>query len=291
MAIGNKVLKAVCIATINLMLFAGSTNMAFAGVGAEAGAKTEADAETENEGGDEPVPEIMLSPEAVYPNPDAAVPISPDDLIYPNHKDNLAFKDAPVTKLSDLVDGLSAYYIGEPNRDYIQDVESAIVIKSGEKEKLIADYVFSPTVSPDKRRIAYVSPNGWEIKGEVYIHDARVGSTYRVVTMADYSQYTPKIVEWLDNRYLLVIIGGAYGTVTRGGNVYLYDTQANKLPLLIKAPEGQEITEIKIRGRDLVLDLFDAYTYMNSGEVVLGQKTLGLETVMQAFAAGKTVNL
>lgn len=43
----------------------------------------------------------------------------------------------------------------------------------------------------------------------------------------DLSQYTPKVVEWIDEKRLFVIVGFAYGMVTTGGKLYELNVQDN----------------------------------------------------------------
>jgi hypothetical protein len=95
--------------------------------------------------------------------------------------------------------------------------------------------------------MAYITPLEWEELGDVFIYNIQ-NETNIPVIKAEYlePEYTPKKVEWLDNRLLLVVIGYAYGTVTVGGNLYLYDTIEQQLLQVTHNPSNQEIKDFKI---------------------------------------------
>lgn len=60
-------------------------------------------------------------------------------------------------------------------------------------------------------------------------------------------QYTPKVVEWIDENRVFVIIGYAYGMVTAGGNLYELNIKENIVtPVIENLTAREEIMSIKV---------------------------------------------
>ncbi|MFJ7972455.1 DUF4652 domain-containing protein [Psychrobacillus sp. NPDC096389] len=63
----------------------------------------------------------------------------------------------------------------------------------------------------------------------------------------EFSQYTPKYIEWIDENRLFVIIGYAYGTVTTGGKLYKLNIKNNTVtPIIEDLLENEEIMAAKV---------------------------------------------
>jgi hypothetical protein len=108
----------------------------------------------------------------------------------------------------------------------------------------------APRVSYDKSKIAYITPYSWESIGKLYIFDTEINQDVALTGASeppqiieptfdgiDARQYKPNSITWLDNRHLLVVMQYIYGTVTLGGNVYVYDTDTQTTKMVILAPE------------------------------------------------------
>lgn len=191
-------------------------------------------------------------------------------------------------KISELDGGFSVFYF-PGSGDY---VDTYILLKSGQVEKVICNNSPSrPAVSPDKKRIAYVYPRGWEVLGDAFLYDVASASERVIVKASDIEfEHTPKEVAWLNDRYLLVIIGYAYGTASWGGDVYLYSTLTQKLSLFIKAGLLQQITDIFVNEKGVLLEL---YTFENIGDTehAVENKLLNYQEVLQAATLGKSFTL
>lgn len=177
-------------------------------------------------------------------------------------------------KVANLREHVGVFYKGE------EDGPSVVILKSRKWEKVLCDVSPSyPTVSPDKKRIAYISPFGWEELGELYIYDLSTDSNKVVIKRNDLlKQYTPKVVSWLDDRYLLVIIGFAYGTITVGGDLYIFDTLTKSLNLCIKCGKRQEIKNINKDGEKIILEFVN---FKKGGmEYTIEQKSVKYEDVI-----------
>lgn len=63
---------------------------------------------------------------------------------------------------------------------------------------------------------------------------------------------TLKEVEWGNNDTLYVVVGQAYGTVTKGGNIFSMKVGDNTLNMMHeKLPVGQEMTQLSVSGNTL----------------------------------------
>lgn len=135
-----------------------------------------------------------------------------------------------------------------------------IVVKKDGKEKVICegdDYPTKPTISADKKKLAYISPYEFEVIGEVFVYNYLDDTNKAVVTHKDIPEnLAPKKINWFDDRYLLVALGYAYGTVSMGGDLYVYDTVGDKMSLLISQDDEKgEISDIRIEQDTVKLDI------------------------------------
>lgn len=63
----------------------------------------------------------------------------------------------------------------------------------------------------------------------------------------DLSQYTPKVVEWIDENRVFVIIGPSYGMVTRGGKLYQLNLKDNSVtPVIEDLTAREEIMSLTV---------------------------------------------
>ena len=137
---------------------------------------------------------------------------------------------------------------------------SEIVVKKDGKEKIICegnDYPTKPSISADKKKLAYISPYEFEVIGEVFLYNYLNDTNKAVITHKDIPEnLAPKKINWFDDRYLLVVLGYAYGTISIGGDLYVYDTVDDKMALLISQDDEKgEISDIKIEQDTVKLDI------------------------------------
>ncbi|HOJ12649.1 MAG TPA: DUF4652 domain-containing protein [Clostridiales bacterium] len=121
-----------------------------------------------------------------------------------------------------------------------------IIIENEKKETVLNDNSPSyPIVQQDRKNIAYISPLEWEQIGQIYVYDPEKNTNNAVLGKDDIpKQYTPKKVYWLNEKYLLAVIGFAYGTVDVGGDVYVIDIDTGNYDIYLKADENQQINDI-----------------------------------------------
>lgn len=145
-----------------------------------------------------------------------------------------------------LADGSKLLYKSAVDDDY----ERLITIASEKGEIVICDnpYCSSPVVSPDGTKFAYMDVFEWEELGEVYLYDLEKGQSELILKQKQEikDQHKPKVLCWLDNNRLLAIIGFAYGTVSVGGELYLYDVEQGELSLVLEPGEREEICGVTV---------------------------------------------
>lgn len=146
--------------------------------------------------------------------------------------------------------------IANNNRVYYRENKAIEIL---ENDKLIFktnDFVSYPAISPDKERIAYISPFLWEEIGDLYIYnDQKQNASVLLQGSNLENQMAFKDIAWLNDKYILAIIGYAYGTVNMGGDLYLIDTTTKETYLVKKAEELSEIINVKVEDKKVLLDV------------------------------------
>jgi len=147
-------------------------------------------------------------------------------------------------KIADYGEGVSVY-LGKYRSIFIAKNE-IISILSGE----LSSY---PEFSPNKSKMAYIDSFDFETIGNVYIYDFATEENSKITDFEYGQSDTSKAVEWLNNENLLLIIGFAYGTITQGGDLYLYDLEEGTLNLLLESEGLMEIKDVKIIDDKIIL--------------------------------------
>lgn len=149
-------------------------------------------------------------------------------------------------KVADLNNGAQLYYGGR----------NTIQIENGSNNQILCSYLCSyPELSSDGTRIAYIDPDEQDLPRALYLYDVENDSTELLIKPSLNGNGTPKEVRWLDDQYLLLIIGYGYGHVSYGGSLYLYDTSNEKL-ILLKTPSYRtEYRDIVIKEDLITLDV------------------------------------
>jgi len=165
-------------------------------------------------------------------------------------------KTVPSASEQGLILGETVFYQEEGVGEDIPNIE---VLHNGERIQICTDFPSRPRIAPDGMRMAYISPSGWEQVGSVFLYDTELERAEEFIEPADLpEQFTPKQVEWIDNERLLIIVGYAYGTVSVGGDVYLWE--AEKLRKLYSPGERSEVKDIELEADTITLSVaeFDA---------------------------------
>ncbi|MEA3423295.1 MAG: DUF4652 domain-containing protein [Bacillota bacterium] len=115
------------------------------------------------------------------------------------------------------------------------------------KEKLINDNGPSePVINSSKDKVVFIDNFYWEALGSVWIFDVDEEKSEIIIESKIGDQEKPKSLTWYDDNKLLVVIGYAYGTVSVGGDLYLYDFHSGELSLMIETDIYTEIIDTEI---------------------------------------------
>lgn len=119
-----------------------------------------------------------------------------------------------------------------------------------------------PVLSPKKEKCIFIAPDEWECIGDLYLYDFNDNTSNILINGENYSKKTRiKKVLWKSEEKLILIIGNAYGTISLGGNIFEYDLLENKLELIYKCNEREEIKDFFIEDRKIICTkiLFDEH--------------------------------
>ena len=130
------------------------------------------------------------------------------------------------------------------------------------KEISIDRLASKPNVSPDKSRLIYISPYEWEVLGDLHLcnlHGENVKSEIilsaeKISEMVDPSKKV-KVAKWKNNEQLYLIIGQGYGTVSEGGDLYIYDIIKNKLSKVYTCNYREEIVNFEVNEEKINLTI------------------------------------
>lgn len=154
----------------------------------------------------------------------------------------------------DLIIGETIFFENTAN------IPPSIFVRFNEQEKIICkwdDNPSEPVISPDKKRAAYITPYEFEVIGEVHIYNSANNGAENAIKVADIpKEHKPMKLFWLNDRYLLIIIGYAYGTTSVGGDLYVYDTSGKSLSLLITVTEdNKQIKDVRDENENIIIEI------------------------------------
>ncbi|HEY9059746.1 MAG TPA: DUF4652 domain-containing protein [Pseudobacteroides sp.] len=154
-------------------------------------------------------------------------------------------------KLYELPNNKQIYYNDYKNILFKSGDNHILLNNTGKDESASS----SPVLSPNRKNIAYISPYEFELNGNVYVFDTDTEIAKKVIQVDIKQEDSAKVVKWLDDDRLLVIIGYGKGTVSRGGNLYLYNLKTDELKTLKRADEKEEIVDVNTGKGELLLDV------------------------------------
>lgn len=95
------------------------------------------------------------------------------------------------------------------------------------------DFITYYQISPDGTKVI-ADDFEYEFNATICIYDVAKRETTKLTDLKLPENMTPAYLQWLDNRYFMFVVQFDHGTVVRGGDVYIYDTQTQKYQPLIK---------------------------------------------------------
>jgi hypothetical protein len=137
---------------------------------------------------------------------------------------------------------------------YVDDNQVIIQVDPTGKEVVIADdFPSRPEYSPDKKKAIYISPLEWECPGSLYLYNLENGYITELIPPNFKNQNIPKYAIWLNSETIATIIGFGDGTVSVGGNVYIYNINYSEIKQITNYPGEIQITKLTLK--DDILEL------------------------------------
>jgi len=176
--------------------------------------------------------------------------------------------------------------------------EPSLKIKKGNEEKVICDNLPSvPSLSQNKKKVAYLSPFEFETISEIFVYDVESGTNNRLVSAEDLQkhknigpQYSPRKLLWLDDKNMVVLIRFAYGTVVKGGDLYILNTENNRISRLTKLWRNEQITGMRLDDKYLYVD-FIKYRDEQMNEYEEFKKAVPLKMVYESIRYGEILGI
>ncbi len=136
-------------------------------------------------------------------------------------------------------------------------------------------------MNPSSNYGAYISPQEWEMVGNIYIKNMLTDEVRKLTHYKMNSSITPKKLRWINDTLLLVIAGYTWGTITVGGNLYVVDSRNGVFYPIIETPPGQEVAEIRIHKNSIVLRI--AHHNNNVTSYTLRTKVLPIDSLLASL--------
>lgn len=111
----------------------------------------------------------------------------------------------------------------------------------------------------------------------------------------EYPQVCTKNAVWLDDNILLVVYGNAYGTVTRGGDIWYYDTRDGSKGLIISDNDGKgnyiEMNFPSFDGDNLVFNVYRHFNGFNDVFCAEYEKPISKNKLYDLINSGEVLRI
>lgn len=169
--------------------------------------------------------------------------------------------EAPETPGMESV--LKVFDMKEGNRLYLSKTGSRYVLSmlvDNHIEKIHEDWnisVIKP--SPDRSKVIF-NDFDFEVTAKVYLYDVEKKQKKELSMSELPNLRTAAFMEWLDDRYFLFVVQLNQGTVVRGGELYVYDTETDKYRKIIQGEnEYMQISSFDVYGDSFILTTCEVY--------------------------------
>lgn len=130
-------------------------------------------------------------------------------------------------------------------------LNAVYVEKNDGNEELIAGDAPHYSFSPDKTKVLLLETPYADTYQSLYTYDFTSENLSEEISpekgkVVEDQQTTPKSAVWLDNRYILTVIGGSYGSANIGGTLWIYDTKEGELIQDVPFEKGDKAVNLYI---------------------------------------------
>ena len=121
---------------------------------------------------------------------------------------------------------------------YLASRDSLSIIYNDKTEVEIIElhYIWTVKVSPNGTKVI-LNDHQMESNAHVYMYDVENRETKELLMPELPSNTTASYMEWLDDRYFMFVVQLDHGSVVRGGDVYVYDTETGIYKAITKSSD------------------------------------------------------
>lgn len=163
--------------------------------------------------------------------------------------------EAPETPGMESV--LKVFDMKEGNRLYLSKTGSRYVLSmlvDNHIEKIHEDWnisVIKP--SPDRSKVIF-NDFDFEVTAKVYLYDVEKKQKKQLNLSELPNLRTASYMEWIDYRYFLFVVQLDQGSVVKGGELYVYDTETDKYRKIIQGEnESTQISTFDVYDRFILI--------------------------------------
>lgn len=198
-----------------------------------------------------------------------------------NDFDDINFSGAPSGDEYFLYEGYNSIEL--PNESKV--LYSTRGIRFIKKDLLVSNATPStPVFSKDMTRFIYISPFEWEVLGDLHLFDVNTENDQVILSAKRITEFTSinnkiKLVKWYDSKQIICIIGQAYGTVSIGGNVYIYNIDEDKFKTYYSNEASEEVKDFTLKENKIILKIAKFDEEFTSYEVYEKELELNMNSI------------
>lgn len=126
-------------------------------------------------------------------------------------------------------------------------------------EVIKLNYIWTVKASPEGTKVI-LNDAQMEYTAQVFMYDVEKRETRKLLMPNLPRDRTAVDMEWLDDRYFLFVVQLDHGSVVRGGDTYVYDTQTDEYKVITKSEDWKFQTHgFDVYGEDFVV--VNSYLY------------------------------
>ena len=159
-----------------------------------------------------------------------------------------------VLKVIDLYEGRRLYLSKSGNKYALS------LLADNRLEEIHKDWnIRHIKTSPDLKKVIF-NDFDFEVTAKVYMYDAEKKQKKQLSLSELPEQRTAAYMEWLDDRYFLFVVQLDQGTIVRGGELYVYDTETDKYKKIVKGEtDYMQISAFDTYGDSFILITCEVY--------------------------------
>ena len=189
---------------------------------------------------------------------------------------------------------LKVINLNDKNRLYLVQSGYEYVLKAqigDQVAKIHNDYYISKIeASPDCSKVIF-NDFQMEARANVYLYDVKTQQKKELSMSELPKNTTASFMKWLDNRYFLFVGQLDHGSVVRGGDLYVYDTETDKYKKIIGTEdEYTQISSFDVYGDSFILVTCEVYEE-TWNDTIKQYYTVPIDEISNLISNNKTTTL